>query len=122
MNILKNLYNYLQEVIIKWREESRIRKNARRLTSGSLEILLERTDSVSLLAYTMDSSLVRRRNKVVPWNKFYKYVEYIESNFCIFVVVGEELKKTIDAAINLAKKYPQMVPPDIVEVSPRDIY
>lgn len=122
MNILKNLYNYLQEVIIKWREESRIRKNARRLTSGSLEILLERTDSVSLLAYTMDSSLVRRRNKVVPWNKFYKCVEYIESNFCIFVVVGEELKKTIDAAINLAKKYPQMVPPDIVEVSPRDIY
>ncbi len=123
MNILKNLYNYLQEVIIKWREESRIIENGRQLTSGNLKIILEKEkeDSFSWVARIVDKTSVDKK-RTIDWSKLYSRVELIENNRNVVITIPDGVSKAINVAEKLAELYPQLkTPPYIVEVSPWDI-
>ena len=121
MKKLKKYSNYLKEVIRRMREKDRVEKMARELTSGARKIVLVKGSSVSILAHTVDSSLVVEHDTVIPWHQFYDYVEYIENKFDIPVEMENGLKEAIDIARGLAKKYPQLAPLELVEVAPEDI-
>lgn len=120
MKGVKKYSNYLKEVIRRMREKDRVEKMARELTSGARKIVLVKGSSVSILAHTVDSSLVVEQDTVIPWHQFYDYVEYIENKH-IFLKMENGLKEAIDIARGLAKKYPQLAPLELVEVDPEDI-
>jgi hypothetical protein len=120
MKRVKKYSNYLKEVIRRMREKNRIEKIGRELTSGARKIVLVKRSSVSILAYTVDSE-EQHHDTVIPWHKFYDYVEYIENKFDVIVEMENGLKEAIDIARELAKKYPQLAPLELVEVAPEDI-
>ena len=120
MKKLKKYSNYLKEVVRKMREKNRIEKIGRNLTSGSLKIIIVRKDPV-LFAYTKERSLVKKEDYTVPWYMIYTHVKAIEKVYDTPIELENGLKESIDYAVRLAKKYPQLAPLELVEIDPEDI-
>ena len=121
MKKLKKYSDHLKEVIRKMREKNHIEKTGLELASGKQKIALVKRSSVSILAYTVDLSSLVEHDTVIPWHKFYDYVEYIENKFDVIVEMENGLKEAIDIAREFAIKYPQLAPLELVEVAPEDI-
>ena len=103
------------------REKNHIEKTGLELASGKQKIALVKRSSVSILAYTVDLSSLVEHDTVIPWHKFFDYVEYIENIFDVLVEMEKGLKEAIDIAREFAIKYPQLAPLELVEVAPEDI-
>lgn len=125
LSIMKKLKKYsecLKEVVRRMREKNRIKKNGEKLSLGGLKIVFIKR-SVSILAYTKDSSLVVKGDIVIPWHQFYEYVEYVEDLVDLPVEIEDGLEEAIAITREMAKKYPQLIPLDLelVEITQEDI-
>ncbi len=123
--IMKKVKKYsecLKEVVRRMREKNRIEEIGRNLASGSLKIIIVRKDPV-LFAYTKERSLVKKGDYVVPWYMIYTHIKAIEKVYDTPIELENGLKESIDYAVEMAKKYPQLIPLDLVlvEITPEDI-